>query len=750
MKCDFRNVSSLEFEKLSSDILSKYLKREIVYFKEGRDEGIDFASSSFDKSIVGQSKRYNTSFNALYDKLKEEVDKVKTIKPDNYFLFVALDLSPQEIEKIYKLFTPYMKDKSNIFYKSRIEQLLDNERYEDVRRRHLSLFVDSLNLLRDYLLPNLSIDTSFLISSINEHKKLYVKTESYYKAKQTLDTDRVVLLTGTPGSGKTTISEMLILDKLEMMQDIKILYSTSNSINSIKDNMRACPYPMVILIDDFIGSTSLYLQDGYANEIGLLINYARTNDNAYLIINSRVNILNEGLENERLNIALRKKNEYLVNVDNLSDVEKAKIFKNHVEYYLTQKEIDEIMKDNLYLNIVLHKNYNPRIISEITNPTRVKESNINYVSFALNLLDHPDELYKAPFINLGETSRLLLETLYSFDSDVERPILRKAFDEVLKHQLPNHDNSVSLFDTSMVPLLGLFVKSTMYGVETVYEIANPSITEFIRHIIEEVPNKEKWFDSCIFFDQYFMINPNFIDTAYFKELFERERKYSLATYLLGDNIPSLLYVYKYGPTAFVDRRILIDALVNISSFNYVPINYPNLINKVLSKEMIDFYHFDQIDSYTFEQIVSSILNFVDYESLFGIVSRFTLDSMRNKIIENVVVNHELDNIINQIDFDAYFGIDEEILAEKYVWEEEVKVDQVDEYTFSDEYKIIKKYIPNYRSKIKKAMDHYDLKPLIEHYIEHGLQMIKEYEEGKPNTIESIFNIFSGFRKKEEI
>ena len=79
---DFTNLSDVEFEKLSADILSRQLGVKLRYFAPGRDGGIDLIDENQQKNIVVQVKHYaKSNLNSLLTSLKNELIKVKNMKP---------------------------------------------------------------------------------------------------------------------------------------------------------------------------------------------------------------------------------------------------------------------------------------------------------------------------------------------------------------------------------------------------------------------------------------------------------------------------------------------------------------------------------------------------------------------------------------------------------------------------------------------------------------------------------------------
>lgn len=98
---DFTNLSDVEFERLSADILSRVLGVKLRYFAPGRDGGIDLIDDLAKKNVVVQVKHYaKSNFASLLRSLEKEVSKVKEINPKQYYICVSQELTPGNIKAL--------------------------------------------------------------------------------------------------------------------------------------------------------------------------------------------------------------------------------------------------------------------------------------------------------------------------------------------------------------------------------------------------------------------------------------------------------------------------------------------------------------------------------------------------------------------------------------------------------------------------------------------------------------------------
>ena len=66
--------------------------------------------------------------------------------------------------------------------------------------------------------------------------------------------------------------------------------------------------------------------------------------------------------------------------------------------HLSEDYIEELYKDKRYMQIILHKNFNPRIISFITDNDRlINTSSEEYWKFVKDKLDNPSDIWEHTF-----------------------------------------------------------------------------------------------------------------------------------------------------------------------------------------------------------------------------------------------------------------------------------------------------------------------------------------------------------------
>ena len=144
---NYDNLSDFEFEKLCCDIVSKKLGVQLRTFAKGKDGGIDATDDAKTHNIVVQVKHYiRSGYSTLLCTLQKEREKVKKLDPKQYYVCCAQMLTPENVSKIYDLFSDYMSDTSNVIDLNVIDDFLNMSENADVLRKHYKLWLESTKI----------------------------------------------------------------------------------------------------------------------------------------------------------------------------------------------------------------------------------------------------------------------------------------------------------------------------------------------------------------------------------------------------------------------------------------------------------------------------------------------------------------------------------------------------------------------------------------------------------------------------
>jgi len=478
-------LNSYEFELLCKDIFEVKLNTTLHCFASGRDGGIDICDSGIMPKVIIQCKHYpHSKYSDLLSKLKKETVTINKKKPSEYYICTSLELTKKNKDEVYALFADYMSDNSNIIDQIEINTFLELDINQDIVKRHFKLWLSGSNILSMVLDRNIFLDCEELLYDIRDSANLFVETQAYHDALKIIKNEGVILITGGPGVGKSTLSKMLIL--YFAFHKYSVRYSTDNEIGNIKRVLSQDPEKKeIILLDDFLGQHYLNIKNTIPAEIKTLLSVVKRNPNKKLILNSRVTILHEAqqkfisfnqlIENHDTNV-------YLINLDNMSNLEKAKILYNHIYFNSLPEAYFFCIKSNRnFLTIVKHTNYNPRIIEFVTkNRNYLTVSPDGYLQYILNILADPEKVWRDEFQNrISSEDRILVETLYSLtNTSIDVEILDRAFTERIR--CTTLDKSNNIFRITLTRLNGSLIKSIDENGIHRFSVANPSINDYLR------------------------------------------------------------------------------------------------------------------------------------------------------------------------------------------------------------------------------------------------------------------------------
>ena len=513
---NFLNLDSYEFEQLCSDVLSVYLNKSFRVFAPGPDGGIDIKQENGSEEIIGQAKRHKYPQSDYSD----ELSKLKTKQCKKYYFFIACPLSASKRTSIFNCFEEYMEDETHVFDSIKLNELLDEEKYQHVLLKHFRLWAASEKMLR-ILMPNsINFDTSTFIENVKKHQKYYVETSEYISALKTFYENRVILIKGDPGVGKSTTSEMIVLSFLNKFPNARFLYSSSGNIEALKSSISIdSDICELVYIDDFLGDIILSLRGDKISNIVSFVNYFKNCKNKYLIINTRVVILNDAqskfidFDKTIKDVGIKQ-----IELKNLTKSDKSLILYNHIYFSdISDEDKTDFLNKKLYKKIVEHKNYNPRLIETICNKNHFELSGLPFEKYVIDVLNNQEKTWKHSFENnLLAVDRILLHILYSFGSQfVSLLSLEKAFRFEAKKR-NDIDLSADVFNQSIRKLNGSFIYIEVYFCFKYVRFLNPSVKECIK-------NMPLFFDKMSdfsFIDQYFFIwgiTP-FLESKKFKEI----------------------------------------------------------------------------------------------------------------------------------------------------------------------------------------------------------------------------------------
>lgn len=473
-----------EFEEFTKDLLSEEMGVTFQAFADGADGGIDlrYSACDNDRTIVVQCKRYK-SVSGLMANLAKERLKLDEMSPapKRYILSVSLDLTEGKIDDIVTLFSPYIKQSSDVLTPKQLNSLL--HKHPSVEKRCYKLWIASSNVLQTILSSRTSNYAGLIKEKILDTLETYSPTPSFNEAMLTLKEHGFIIIAGEPGVGKTTLADVMSYYLLGE-GDFNELVALPQDINDALETMSSDPdKKQIFLFDDFLGSN--YLDDKLSRrEDGifktLIENASRLKKNKALIMTTREYILHQAQQSTEVfkdQSFLDAK--YIVNISEYDLVTKAKILYNHLAVSdMPEDHLKYFVDKKVYRSIVKHRNYNPRLIEAI-NKQKLWLSCMPEVfcDKVVELFNNPWTLYEDIYMNkIDENARNIMLVMTSIGRKVGFEYLHKAvvsFDDTIDE---------TQLRRSIDVLENTFLKTLKdEDDQIVVDVLNPTIYDFIVH-----------------------------------------------------------------------------------------------------------------------------------------------------------------------------------------------------------------------------------------------------------------------------
>ncbi|RJX75723.1 hypothetical protein DZ860_03340 [Vibrio sinensis] len=477
------NLSPLDFEELCRDIASQKMGLSFSAFGPGPDGGIDGRHSTAEGDIILQCKHYSsTPFSGLKRSVEKEKDKLDILKPKQYLFFTSQSLTPKKSAQLEQVLSPHVFSTNDILGKEDIEAALRD--FPNIEKKHMKLWLSSTAVLERILLSGLEAYTHATKEEILEELAVYVLNPSLHQAIEQLEKEKVLVISGQPGVGKTTLAKMVSYHYLK--EDWQFV-----SINSLEDGFSKLnnEQKTVFFFDDFLGRIELDRQTLLQkdNALSLFVKRVVRAPNARFILTTRAHIFEEAkLISDRVDSTKFHLAKYLLDVGQYTRKVRAEILFNHLfTSTLEGQYIESLIESDSLSDIIDHRNYNPRVIAFVSSEFNQDISPIDYPSYILDALDHPEMIWSKPFNSLSSSSKHLLITLFFqktiFGVKIEE--LRSQFSRLHRNVCDFHGQPTSLedFNSSLRSLESGFISISGGSVDFV----NPSVQDFLKSYLND-------------------------------------------------------------------------------------------------------------------------------------------------------------------------------------------------------------------------------------------------------------------------
>lgn len=478
---DFSSLNDKDFEILVADLLSIVHGTRFERFKAGKDGGIDgrYFTATGDL-VVFQCKHWAKSgLSALLRSLKKtEYKKVALLRPKRYIIATTVSLSAKNKKDIRSIFGNFMLSDSDVLGCEDINDLL--RKHSDVERNHFKLWLHSTEVLSTLANSAILGRSAFTLQEIRERSSAYVQTASHALAREKLKNLGVLLITGEPGIGKTTLAEQLCLEYAVEGYQLCVAARQIEELESLyRDDLK-----QVFYFDDFLGSNFLAVLDRHEDThiVGFIQRISKDKKKRF-ILTSRSTVLNRGKSlTDRFHLAKVEKHEFEIEVKSLAEIDKAKILHSRMWFSdLPREYLEVIVEKRRYLTIIRHANFNPRLISFITDLSRfngVPPS--DYWSYIENTLKNPIDVWDHVFTNqLTDWSRLTVLLVVFSGGSIEEQRLRECYESLSSDALVKNYIGDADFDMCMRLLVGSVLNRRIEPGNITYTLFNPSIADYV-------------------------------------------------------------------------------------------------------------------------------------------------------------------------------------------------------------------------------------------------------------------------------
>lgn len=485
---DFHQLSPYDLEVLTRDLLQAHWGVDIESFKSGRDGGIDLRYAVGPSKTIIQVKHYlRTGLRGLMRDLEIEAVKVRRLALSRYVLVTSVPLSPTNKDKIARVIgTEYLKP-LDIVGAEDLNNLIGQ--HSDVEGRHYKLWLASRGVL-DRVIHNAALTRSeFKARQVYEQARRYVASDAYPRALKMLADQRVVIIAGPPGVGKTTLADLLLYAHLEQgYQAVLIQRDVEEGERLFQPGVR-----QIFYFDDFMGATFAGDRVHGSNDRALLnfIAMVRATPDARLVLTTREHIFAQALgRSERLRHAGLDDLRIMLNMPSYTTMQRARILYNHLYFSdLPDAYRDELLRGEFYMRIVKHEKFNPRVIEWLSSYRRLKQVPVErYCGFVENLLRDPSEIWLHAYEQeISEAGRSVLLAIRTLGGQCSGRMVEGAFGPLHAHRAARYTFSTRPDDlrAGIREVVNSFIKP--WGQEG-FEVIDPSVLDLLNAVARGAPD----------------------------------------------------------------------------------------------------------------------------------------------------------------------------------------------------------------------------------------------------------------------
>lgn len=485
MTYSFANLAPADFEDLARDLVGAELGMRFEAFGPGPDGGMDGRHAKALSKIILQAKHYEgSSVRALIAAMRRERDSIDRLAPSRYLLATSRSLSHNSKRQLATIVGTALHAEDDIFSAGDLNGLL--RKFPRVEKAHIKLWLSSAAVLERVTRAAAHAFTAMTNAEIATKVRVYAENPSFKAARDTLEGQHVLIISGPPGVGKTTLAEMLSYAYAGEDWELVPIRSLEDGFEAIVDAKK-----QIFYFDDFLGSIALD-KNALASkdsDLARFMKRVRHSPNARFILTTRAYIFEEArrvsehLADQRLDIS-----KYVLDVGVYTRRIRARILYNHLLVAGTPaSHIRALIESGEIAKIVDHANYNPRVVEWMTDRVRLAlvppEA---YADAFLVALSNPSQLWDTAFrTHIPEKCRHLLFALF-FGSQYGEGIadLRSAYRALHPYLCSRfgHAHDAKDFEESLRILEGGFITIE----NGIVSFVNPSVRDYLAAYLNDI------------------------------------------------------------------------------------------------------------------------------------------------------------------------------------------------------------------------------------------------------------------------